>query len=682
VGAETFTAGITSTVGGFVSWPGTPFVVRGHLPTRPDELAVNEVAVRAVAASPHVGDTLTARPLNASTSKPIDMPAQRLRLAGIVRYPLDLAASVHNVDQVNGVAFVSPAWWAKWGDRVQPWGTQIQARLRPGARPEDVYRAVAKRWPGRFVNTIDSHDAATATVRSAIGYEAAALTGLAVAFAVAGIIFVGQALSRQARREQSDLPALRSLGLTRGQGLGAAGLRAIPMAAVAGLVAIAVAWGSSAWTPIGLGGKAEPHHGLRADLFVYCVGGVLTGLAVLAALTLPVLTSRTNDARGAVNGTRLAGAAGLPAPGVAGVGMAAARRRGGLSLWTALAGLTIATAVIVAAAIVGVSLNRLVEQPARYGARFDAVVSFNSDPREAVPTAKSAPDIKEAGVIWAQDGRIDQQLVNLVAVAGLKASQASAWTTIVRGHAPERDDEVALGAKTMRALHAHIGSTVDVQASDAIAPRRLTVVGQAVFNDSMKLDAGDGALVAPALLHGSDTIDFDVLAVRVRPGVPLEQALAPFEQSGGLWHRPTPPASVRNLERIHWLPWALATVVALLAAAALAHGLVMSVRANRGDLAVLRSLGFTRQQVHRAAGWEATSVAAAAIVLGIPLGLLVGAWGWAQITREIGVVDPAAVPPMVLVGVPVAVVTLALALSVWPGRRAAQVRPALALRAE
>jgi hypothetical protein len=115
-----------------------------------------------------------------------------------------------------------------------------------------------------------------------------------------------------------------------------------------------------------------------------------------------------------------------------------------------------------------------------------------------------------------------------------------------------------------------------------------------VFNDAQRLDAGDGALVRPAAMQAVQGGAFDVLDVRVRPGVPLATALRPFEQSGGRWDRPTPPTSVRNLQRIAWLPWALAVAIAVLASAALGHALVMSVRSNRRELAVLRSLGFTR----------------------------------------------------------------------------------------
>jgi len=681
IGQERFTAALGATVGrGLVSWPGNPLVIHGHLPTALDEMAVNEQA--AAAAGVQVGSTVTIQPLSVTTYKPVGVAPQRLRVAGIVRFPVDLAVREHSVYQVTGVAFVSPVWWAKWGPSVQPWGTEVQVRVRRGANPAAILQAVQARWPGRYVHVVSNNEAATPTVRDAVGYEAAALTGLGVALAFAAIMFIGQGLSRQVRREQADLPALRSLGLSRGQAAMAAAARAAPVAAGAALVGVGLAWISSAWTPIGLGRRAEPTPGLRPDLLVYLVGGTATFLAVLGCMTVPTLFGRAQAARRAVSGTRLAGAAGLPPPGVAGVGMATARRRGGLPLGAALVGLTSAVAIIVASAVMGVSLKRLVDEPARYGAPWDAVVQPQGAD-DVLSPIKSSPDVAEAAAVYEDDGRVDGQPTSVISIVGLKASDASAWTTITAGRAPERDSEVALGAKTMHALHVGIGDTVDLETDPSPAVNRLTVVGRAVFNDSSSFEAGQGALVQPAIVNVPTLSDnLDVVAVRLRPGVSPAHALDGLEQRGAAWYAPSPPASVRNLQRIHWLPWALAIAVALLAAAAIAHALATSVGANRGDLAVLRSLGFTRRQVRGAAGWEALTLGGAALVLGVPLGLLLGTWGWDRLMGRVGIIDHAAVPPLALIAVPVGVIALVLVLSIWPGRRAAQWAPALALRAE
>ena len=70
----------------------------------------------------------------------------------------------------------------------------------------------------------------------------------------------------------------------------------------------------------------------------------------------------------------------------------------------------------------------------------------------------------------------------------------------------------------------------------------------------------------------------------------------------------------------------LAGLLALLAAAALAHLLVTSVRRRRRDLAILKSLGFVRGQVSAAVAWQATTVALLALAVGLPLGVALGRW--------------------------------------------------------
>ncbi len=242
---------------------------------------------------------------------------------------------------------------------------------------------------------------------------------------------------------------------------------------------------------------------------------------------------------------------------------------------------------------------------------------------------------------------------------------------------------MALGATTMSELHAHIGSQIETQVTAGNPAVSLTVVGQAVFNNSYDLEAGVGALVTDSFFQsqrGDGPPDY--LVVRLRPGVSPEQALAPFTDTGASWFPPTPPAAVRNLERVRWLPWALALLVGVLAAGALAHALLTSVRAHRRDLAVLRTIGFTSGQTGSTVVWEAMALAAVALLVGVPLGLAVGRWGWQLLADQIGVTASSAVPILIAPAVALATVVLSLVLAVWPGTRATRVRPALALRAE
>ena len=130
------------------------------------------------------------------------------------------------------------------------------------------------------------------------------------------------------------------------------------------------------------------------------------------------------------------------------------------------------------------------------------------------------------------------------------------------------------------------------------------------------------------------------------------------------------------------MPLVLSALVVAIAAAALAHTLLMAIRRRRRDLAVLKTLGFDRRQVLATVAWQATTFAAVALALGLPLGIAAGRWTWNLVADELGVVpEPVTPVPLILLVIPAAVV-LANLVAVVPARVAATTRPALVLRAE
>src|SRR6185503_4900264 len=105
------------------------------------------------------------------------------------------------------------------------------------------------------------------------------------------------------------------------------------------------------------------------------------------------------------------------------------------------------------------------------------------------------------------------------------------------------------------------------------------------------------------------------------------------------------PGPVRNLEQIARLPLALALFFAVFGAAAVVQSLFLTARERRRDLAVLRGLGFRRRQVVMVLLGAAASVAAVALVLGVPIGVLAGRIGWNAVARSL-YVNPAVVIPI------------------------------------
>jgi hypothetical protein len=80
--------------------------------------------------------------------------------------------------------------------------------------------------------------------------------------------------------------------------------------------------------------------------------------------------------------------------------------------------------------------------------------------------------------------------------------------------------------------------------------------------------------------------------------------------------------------------------------------------------------------------WGASALAAAALLAGIPLGVIAGRWAWAVFAGATGVASQATVDlPLVLLAIPVTLL-LANVIAAWPGWTAARLRPAAVLRAE
>lgn len=93
---------------------------------------------------------------------------------------------------------------------------------------------------------------------------------------------------------------------------------------------------------------------------------------------------------------------------------------------------------------------------------------------------------------------------------------------------------------------------------------------------------------------------------------------------------------------------------------------------RRRDLAVLKTLGLSRSQV--------SSLAGAALLVGLPVGALAGRWSWALFAGSIGVAGQASVPlPLILLAIPAALL-LANLIAAAPGWAAARIRPAYILR--
>jgi ABC-type lipoprotein release transport system permease subunit len=130
------------------------------------------------------------------------------------------------------------------------------------------------------------------------------------------------------------------------------------------------------------------------------------------------------------------------------------------------------------------------------------------------------------------------------------------------------------------------------------------------------------------------------------------------------------------------VPALLASALAAEAIVALGLTLATSVRRRRRDLALLKTLGFTRRQLMAAVAWQASVAATIGIVIGVPLGITVGRWLWTLFARQIYAVPLPSVPVLSVALVALGALVLANVVAALPGLVAARTPTALLLRAD
>jgi predicted lysophospholipase L1 biosynthesis ABC-type transport system permease subunit len=271
------------------------------------------------------------------------------------------------------------------------------------------------------------------------------------------------------------------------------------------------------------------------------------------------------------------------------------------------------------------------------------------------------------------------------------------------GHAFDAANEVVLGATTLAELHERVGDTVRVGASGT-GFSTLRIVGTATMPSigvagSSHLEMGTGALLSYTLIPPKARNVFDVqqpgpnaILVRFKKGANPAIATASLQSiirknpqiqgDGGSVEGVERPAEILNYRTLGTTPAVLGAALAAGAVIALGLTLVSSVRRRRTDLALLKSLGFTRRQLASAIAWQASVAVGIGCVIGIPLGLALGRFLWDLFVHQIHAVPDPTIPTLSVVLIGVGAVILANVVAAVPGRIAARTPAAQLLRSE
>jgi ABC-type lipoprotein release transport system permease subunit len=560
--------------------------------------------------------------------------------------------------------------------------TLTEVRVADGIDDSTLREQVAT-LPDSEQITVAPSPLVSADMQRAIRTQARGMWLLALVAGIAAIVTLTQVLIRQTRPSRAEREALTALGFSNGQVFMETMARAAPPIVAGGVLAAALAIPFSRVFPTGTVRHFEPSPGVLIQWGVL-VSAMVVLIALLLALTGTVL-ALTRAQVGAVVPSPVVGAVASRSPvlpAAIGIRLGFTRARGERgSLRAALAGVLFTVGGLVGAITFGASLDRLIDQPFRYGWNMDVNVGDSGGERldERLASALEADPNVESLIYYAEDyakaGDTDVPMMGMKRVRGPAAPQ------LLSGRLPVSEDELAMGRVTARRVGVGVGDEVTLTGS--AGSHSYHVVGLAVLTGlGSNEGVGEGALLT---LDGLERIsNAAVTSASVDFRSSPEEALAPYRELLGssIEDGPYVPSPIVSLVRVQAVPYVLAGLLGVLVVLTITQTLLSSLRARRRDLAILRALGGAPRLLRRSVHWQATVVTLVPALIGVPVGLIAGRLVFKALADDIGAVDTADFPTWAVVAVVAAIVVLANVVAMWPARLAGRWSAAAALRAE
>ncbi|MGH2793581.1 MAG: FtsX-like permease family protein [Actinomycetota bacterium] len=683
-------------------------------PTAADEAMVNYAMAERLGIE--AGDVVTITLLGAADGEAAP-PPQELSVTVTA-----VVAIAGHFEQVDGSGFtrtfhMTPAFQQRWGAYSFRNDDNFSIRLDDPTRADDYVYALNDEFQFTHQQIVDPLDGPpTLTYQEARGVQglnhvpALALWLLSAFIAITTTAVFTQLLAREHRLGDPDHPALRSLGMTRADLWAVSLFRSILIAVVGAVISIGVAWALSPLTPVGLARIAEPDPGFLFAPRVIAVGAAAAILVIsiagasVAWLTtgrvrrvrtqrseypaaLSVRLSRAPIALGARSGLTLA--------------LDAGRGDRATPVRTALLGTTIASAALVAALTFAGSLRHLIGDPKLAGYTWDAGAIAAAFDEQTPPSAliqrmegsvaKRFPDAKLwHGSVFATavvSARVDGVVSRVDITAQVSDGPPP---SIIEGRAPRTSTEVAIDRRTLEELDKALGGTVEVAPSLEKSAYSMRIVGilavpRIAFQatkpgQALALTTEGARRIDPDNDYGEALyIDFANDADLLRDVSAVREAAGP--DAFAVLSRDESPM-VGNVERISSLPTMVAVLTGFLGMATLAHALTTTIRRRRKDLAILRTIGLVGRQIRGIVAWQSTALVAGALIVGVPLGILAGRWGWRIFAEELEVVPVPVVSPAVILAVATGAFLAGNLIAILPARAAANTEPAFVLRTE
>ena len=684
-----------------------PTIVQGRManPDRADEIVID---AKGTPPSVHVGEVIplgfytNAQEASPDFGRPGTRPYLRInaRVVGKAIFSREVVQDDADAG-LNGGALFTPALARRLAVCCSKF-TESAVQLSGGSRyvaatEAGIEQVLPRGFPVEFYVT----SLTTAKAERAIRPESIALAVFGGIAALATLVIAGQLIGRQLRLGAGDLGTLRALGaspaMTTGDGL--PGI--VAAVAVGSLLAAVVAIGLSPIAPLGTVRAVYPYQGMAFDWAVLGAGaGALIGVLGLVAVALayrgaPHRAAR-RDRRAPARGSaaaRTAASLSLPPSVVEGVRLAVdpGSGRSAVPVRSAILGAALAMIVTVATITFGASLDTLVSHPALYGWNWTYALSSGYPTYVPRPRAAALLDHDPAVAAWTGVYYATFKMDGLTVPVIGASPDAPVSPPVLTGHGLQAPGQVVLGAATLAQLGKHVGDDVTI-GGPGVRPARLKIVGTATLPSfgvfgTLHTEMGTGAVLAYQLIPGAVASQPNDIYVTLRPGADRAAAARELQRlvpaaNGGQVIPVQRPAEIVNYRSMGATPAWLGAALAAGAVAALCLTLFASVRRRRRDLALLKTIGFTRRQLAAAVAWQSTIAVALGAVVGVPLGIALGRFLWDLFARQINVVPEPTVPGPTVVLIAVGALVLANIVAAVPGRMAGRTPTALLLRAE
>jgi hypothetical protein len=689
-----------------------PRLLAGRQPRadRPGEVMVDQIAAAQLGL--HVGSALRLAALSNSTGAVRHLT---VRVVGIEV----IADSIVPVNKLAQTAYIqaSPALYREVGrDYLAEDGDYV--RLAPGTTVAAFTKEATnlanepgyRRSSGGQLFVADEA-VQDATVERSIRPQAVALAIFALVLALTALLVLGQAASRLLLARSADNPVLSALGLTRTQLFASSLLEVLVCSVTGALLACTVAVAASPLMPIGSARLAELRQGVSVDAVVLVLGFVAIVLLLVAGASRTAWR-QASIMRGTIAapaetgyGSQVAGwmaRSGAPVTAVSGVRLALqpSLGRSGAPMHGALIGTTLSVVALMASSTFGANLTHLERTPYLYGQNWDAAIDLQFGtmaPRSFDALVAKVPGRKSW--TFGLHGTVTLSGHDVVpAIALARGSGPLLTPTMMAGHLPAAG-QVVLGSLTMRQGRLELGHQVDLSASSR--PERATLVGRAIFpyfgqGSFTPTDLGLGALVPVSMLAEQAAQAYgpgwNFVLVRFASRQHVAADIAAFRRVTAKWCASVQqsscvvvnqqPNGLIDYSRIDATPLILAGLLAILGLGVLAQFTFQSARTTRRDFAVLRTLGLRRRQLTAIACWHISTIAAIALVIGLPVGAVAGRWSWALFADVLGISRGTSAPiTLGLLLIP-SVLVAANLVALGPAGSSTRLRPAALLRAE